>query len=288
MTENFSTFSCRENNQFKESVCIDAYRVYDSCADRSCLRDLRVNFTESGQHIIDQAASVRVKDVNVVTVFIDMEPVPFRRGYYSIDMTYFLEVCIEAFLAPSVMPASVSGLCAFNKKAILYGSEGNVSVFSSEYSSNENDLQNASIRNLPRAVVQVADPVALSAKICCASDCAVQPQFRVPDCICRRFGGEFLRPSASSKSVAVTLGLFTIVQIERNVQMLVPAYDFCVPNKECTSSTADPCDLFSRIEFPTEEFFPPRSQNNEPPKGCCGGCSGSGSSSSQVIEQQNQ
>lgn len=275
MTENFSTFSCRESNQFKESVCIDAYRVYDSCADRSCIENLRVNFSEAGQHVIDQASSVRVKDVSVITTFIDMEPVPFRRGYYSIDMTYFVEVNIEAFLAPSVMPATVCGLCVFSKKAVLYGSEGSVRVFTSEQNASESDIQNASLKNLPRAVVQVADPIALSAKLCNVCDCRSQPQCRVPECICRRFGGEFVRPNANSKAVSVTLGIFTIVQIERNVQMLVPAYDFCVPNKECTSSTDNPCDLFSRIEFPTEEFFPPRMQNESQTnsEGC--GCSGS-------------
>ena len=271
MTENFSTFSCRENGQFKESVCIDAYRVYDSCADRSCLENLRVSFSESAQHIIDQASSVRVKNVNVITTFIDMEPVPFRRGYYAIDMTFFFEVNLEAFLAPSVMPASISGLCVVNKRAVLYGSEGKVSVFTSEYTSNDLDIQNTSLKNLPRAVVQVADPVALSAKLCNLCDCRPQPQLRIPDCICRRFGGEFVRPGTGSKTVALTIGLFTIVQIERNVQMLIPAYDFCVPNKQCVSSTDNPCDLFSRIEFPTEEFFPPRMQT-EQQSSECGGC----------------
>lgn len=273
MTENFSTFSCRENGQFKESVCIDAYRVYDSCADRSCLENLRVNFTEAAQHIIDQASSVRVKDVNVITTFIDMEPVPFRRGYYSIDMTFFFEVNIEAFVAPSVMPATVSGLCVHSKRAILYGSSGGVSVFSSEFSSSQAEMRSSLMRNLPRAVVQVADPVALSAKLCAPCDCAVQTQTRVPDSICRRFGGEFVRVGQTSKAVAVTLGIFTIVQIERNVQMLVPAYDFCVPKKECSSSTDDPCALFSRIDFPTEEFFPPRMQAGENGAGSTGcGC----------------
>lgn len=271
MTENFSTFSCRENGQFKESVCIDAYRVYDSCADRSCLENLRVNFTESAQHVIDQATSVRVKDVNVITTFIDMEPVPFRRGYYSIDMTYFFEVNIEAFMAPSVMPANVSGLCVFSKRAVLYGSSGGVRVFTSEFSSAETDARSSIARNLPRAVVQVAEPVALSAKLCSINECACQTQTRVPESICRRFGGEFVRVGQSSKAVAVTLGIFTIVQIERNVQMLVPAYDFCVPKKECSSSTDDPCALFSRIDFPTDEFFPPRMQSGDS-DGNSGGC----------------
>ena len=41
--------------------------------------------------------------------------------------------------------------------------------------------------------------------------------------------------------------------------MMIPAYDFCVPEKECTpgGGAENPCDLFRRIKFPTNEFFPP-------------------------------
>lgn len=257
MTESFSSFSCQDN-QFKESVCIDAYRVYDSCADKDCYENLRVNLSDQGQHIIEQANSIRVKSVNVINTLIDLEQLPFRRGYYSVDITSFFEVNLEAFIAPNVMPAMVRGLCATNKKVVLYGSEGNVRVFTSNYSSSDTDIQNFTAGNLPKAVVQIADPIALSAKLCNPCECANLPQVRVPDFICRRFGGEFVHSNNISKTVAVSLGVFSIVQIERNVQMRIPAYDFCVPRKECSSSTDSPCDLFSRIDFPTSEFFPPR------------------------------
>ena len=73
--------------------------------------------------------------------------------------------------------------------------------------------------------------------------------------------------------------MFTIVQLERNVQMLVPSYDFCVPEKECVTTSDNPCELFNRLEFPTDEFFPPRSTdtNNESNGGGCGcGCNSCG------------
>ena len=146
MTENFSSFSCQDS-QFKESVCIDAYRVYDSCADKDCLENLRVNFSESAQNIIDQSTSVRVKDVSVITTYIDLEAIPFRKGYYTVDITYFFEVNLEAFIAPTVMPAQVSGLCVYNKKVVLYGSEGSVKIFSSDYVASESDFQNAMTGN---------------------------------------------------------------------------------------------------------------------------------------------
>ena len=43
------------SNCFKEAVCIDAGRVYDSCCDRDCLEDLRIYFTECGQSIVENA-----------------------------------------------------------------------------------------------------------------------------------------------------------------------------------------------------------------------------------------
>ena len=89
------------NSCFKEAVCIDAYRVYDSCADKDCLQNLRVYFTESGQHVVDQACSARIDDVSVITVYVNLEPVPFNKGFYSVDMTFFFEVNLEVFLAPN-------------------------------------------------------------------------------------------------------------------------------------------------------------------------------------------
>lgn len=263
----YSEFTQREESaQPRENVCIDAYRVYDSCGDKNCLTDLPVYFTPPAQAMIDKANNVRIKDVDVITVYIDLEPVPFHRGFYSVDMTYFFEVELDVFMAPAAMPVCVKGLSIFNKKAVLYGSEGNVKIFSSDATINDPDQQNAPSKNLPKATVQVAKPIGLSAKlgknVCCYAPCC-----RIPKCITNRFGGEFC--SETSKNVAVTIGIFTIVQIERNVQMLVPSYDFCIPHKECTTSTDDPCEMFDRIEFPTEEFFPPRVTDigND-----CGGC----------------
>lgn len=239
----------------KESVCIDAYRVYDSCGDKNCLEDLQVYFTQPSQIIVDKANNIRIKDVEVITVYIDLEPVPFHRGFYSVDMTYFFEVELDAFMAPAAMPVCVKGLSVFNKKVVLYGSEGNVKIFSSDFTLNDPDMQNAPSKNLPKATVQVAKPIGLSARFA-PKPCTCSPCCRIPKCIINRFGGEFC--PEPSKNVLITIGIFTIVQIERNVQMLVPTYDFCVPHKECVTSSDDPCEMFERIEFPTDEFFPPK------------------------------
>lgn len=81
----------------------------------------------------------------------------------------------------------------------------------------------------------------------------------IPDCVRRVFDDRFIGQNEGVRNVFVSLGLFTIVKLERNVQLLIPAYDFCIPEKECVASTVDdPCNIFENISFPVDEFFPPR------------------------------
>ena len=251
---------------FKEAVCVDAMRIYDSCSDKDCLEDIRVLFPAARQPMIDSATNVRIKDVNVITVYLDLQPIPFNKGFYSVDMTFFFDVTVELFGGSAACPVPVSGVSVFNKKVVLYGSEGSVKVFSSGSCDGEPDV-GGDPRALPKATVQVAEPVALSAKLC-DRPCGNGPYCRIPDSIKERYGGEF-DMAPGHNSVYVTIGLFTIVQIVRSVQMVIPAYDFCVPEKECVQTSDNPCELFRRIDFPLNEFFPPRAA--EPDGGCgCG------------------
>ena len=91
----------------KESICIDAQRIYDSCGDKDCLSDLRVYFTEQSQSVIDGAVSVRIKSADVITVYSTLEQVPFHRGFYSVDMTFFFDVAIEAFMSSCLTVSSL-------------------------------------------------------------------------------------------------------------------------------------------------------------------------------------
>lgn len=232
------------------AVCIDAMRIYDSCSDKDCLTDLNVYFTDAVQAQVDNAVNVRLKDADVITVVTDLEPVPFNKGFYSVDMTFFFDITLDLYFSPGTAPTQVEGLAIFSKKVILFGSDGNVKVFTSEYGNESSETQTLS---LPRVTVQVAKPVALSAKLSSSNGYCMPCS--VPQCVCSCVGGE---PTADgNKRVRVTLGMFSIVQIERNVQMLVHSYDFCIPKKECTNSTDNPCEVFSRLDFPKDQFFPP-------------------------------
>jgi|InofroStandDraft_1065614.scaffolds.fasta_scaffold02676_9 hypothetical protein len=248
---------------FKEAVCLDTSRVYDSCTDKDCLEDLPVLFTDQTQPYIDQAVNVKLRSVSVSRVFLEVEPVAFNRGFYSVDITFFFDVCLSVYTSSCAQPVTVNGLTSFSKKVILYGSEGNVRVFRSD-SQYSDDCE---VTSMPRACVQVVDPVALSCKLVdCPRPCECSS---IPQSVACRYDGCFVQPG--SRSVCVTLGLFTIVQLERQVQMLVPAYDFCIPDKECVSATTDdPCELFKKIKFPTNAFFPPRiSELDDDGCGCC-------------------
>ena len=256
------------SNAFKEAVCIDAGRIYDSCSDKDCLEDLQVYFTETEQAKIDRALSVKAKSVEVLNVFLEVEPIPFNRGFYSVDMTFYFLVNLAAYYTPVSTADTVTGIAFFSKKVILYGSEGNVKVFSSEMPFGGN----GNVSDSPRAVVQAVTPIVLSSRVadCCeCENCGCELNF--PECVSGCFGGNFVVPS-SGRKVLLTLGLFTIVQLERRVQMLIPAYDFCIPGKECVTTTDDPCEVFKHIKFPTNEFFPPRLEETDGIGVCSCGC----------------
>lgn len=190
----------------------------------------------------------------------DIENVPFNKGFYSVDMTFYFLIRICAYLPNTSIPTIVHGLACFSKKVILFGSEGNVKTFSSTQPCQDlgDEYNGCSSNNVPEASVQVVEPIILGSRIlennCCCEENTV---FNIPDCIASQFEGDFniVNPG---KSLLVTLGVFSIVSLKRDVQMMIPVYDFCLPDKECETTNDDPCDLFKRIKFPVDEFFPPR------------------------------
>lgn len=252
-----------------EPVCINAGRVYDSCGDKDCLSDMPVFLSDESQSLIDSAVNVRIRNADVLNVMLDIEPVPFNRGFYSIDITFFFSVTLDVFSSPNTPPRQVEGLCISDKKVILYGSEGNVRVFSSDMTTDDYDTQNLPVRSLPTANVQVAKPIALAVTVRDKKPCH-KVCHKIPNGVMKRIGGNI--SDRGERVVLATLGVFSIVQLLRNVQMLIPSYDFCVPEKRCESSTDSPCEMFSRLDFPTDEFFPPNVAESSDGDGCGCGC----------------
>ena len=96
MAETKSCCNDKVSGKIREAVCIDTNRVYDSCADKDCLADLRVYFPPQYQQTIDRATNVRCRGCEILNVFIDVERVPFNRGFYSVDITFFFKVTLDA------------------------------------------------------------------------------------------------------------------------------------------------------------------------------------------------
>ncbi len=243
--------------EIKEAVCVDLKRVYDSCADKDCISDVGVLFTAVGQQVINNSSTVKCRECEVLNCFVDVEEVPFNRGFYSVDITYFFKLTFDAYQSPVAPPVSVEGLASFDKKAILYGSDGRVKTFSSEFASEEFDEQLLASNTNPIAKVQCVDPICMDVKLCKNGKGIIPVCNGVPSHVAKQFQGCFEHECTPEKAVIVTLGLFSIVQLERDVQILIPAYEFAVPCKQCSCETDDPCDAFKKIKFPLDEFFPP-------------------------------
>lgn len=246
---------------FREAVCIDTSKVYDSCSDKDCLENLRVYFTKCGQDLVDRAINVKCRKSEIIWVYSDLEPVPFNDGYFTVDIKYFFRITLDVFLGVS-RPQQVEGLATFDKKVILFGSEGRAKKFSSKFKFDGVDRQLMAKSNLPKAIVEVVDPICLNAKLVenhhhhhCSG---IMDITSIPDEISDIFD-EPIVSEGNSKQVLATLGIFSIIKIERDVQLLIPAFDFCIPDKQCIASTDEnPCELFENINFPLDEFFPPQ------------------------------
>ena len=259
----------------REAVCIHTKKIYDSCRDKDCIEDLRFYPTLGGQEILNKALTIKGGKAELLHVYIDVEPVVFNRGFYTVDMRFFYRVTLNAYCS-CPRPVEVEGLCVFDKRVILFGSEGSARIFSSKVRMDALDRQMMERSNMPVAVVEAVDPIVLDAKLveCCENRCCDCDICEIPSCVCQCFGGE-LTMGDDCRRAFVTLGQFSIVRLERDTQLLIPVIDYCMPEKECSGGcgSEDPCELFSNICFPVGEFFPPnnteRPGDYEGAKCCC-------------------
>ena len=90
--------------------------------------------------------------------------------------------------------------------------------------------------------------------------CAENELTEIPACISACFDCD-LAFDGGCRRLYVTLGQFSMVRLERDSQLLIPMYDYCMPTRECAGGDEegdeDPCEIFRQIRFPVGEFFPP-------------------------------
>ena len=249
-------------NCFKEAVCVNSGRIYDSCSDKDCLENLRVYFSSANQGTINEAQTIKVRKVEVFNVLMEVESVPFNKGFYSVDTTFYFLITLATYpTQATTTPTAVQGISVFSKKVILYGAEGSVKNFTSADGSNILTNNNCLFSsNTPTSRIQVVDPIILASRITESplSETDINNP-EIPETIPCLSDDTFVT-GETARYVYVSIGLFSIVQLEREVQMMIPVYDYSIPDKECANieNTYDPCELFRKIKFPVNEFFPPR------------------------------
>lgn len=261
MAEN--RFSCGQSGNLssREMVCIETNRILDSCRDRDCFEDVRVMLTDFGNDIIERTNSVRTKSACIAWTYINIDPVQFNRGFYTVTIRYYIRLVCEACIGGKAQ--EFDGIAVVEKKAILYGSESNVSVFRSTADSDDFCATPDPVcctKSLPNAVVEAVDPIVLNTRVieaceerkcyccCCCSD--------IPESVLCRIGGNLSDTNRSrEKTLVCSLGIFSVIRLVRPAQYLVNAVEFCVPDKECVAGSDDnPCSLFKNMAFPINEF----------------------------------
>ncbi len=255
-------------NGSRDTVCIDVNRVLDSCRDKDCFENVRVWLTDVGDELLSGAQSVRAKEAKITGVSIRVESVPFNCGFYQILTRFFCRVKVDFCCCGR--PREAEGIAVCDKKSILYGSEGSVHVFKSNGTDSDScmPIPDADMGdNLPIAVVEAVDPVVLDAQIlnvcppcscgCCCGD--------IPEAVRGSLDGTLLSDEGGSgRYLAVSLGFFSVIRIERPGQYLVSATEYAVPDKVCSCGEHEsPCAVFEKMAFPFSEFAPAPYRGNQ-------------------------
>lgn len=215
-------------NSSCDGIPIRVNRIFDSCSDKDCLSDIPAAIV-SGT-LSPDINIVRSRAASVENVSISVEPIPFNKGFYSIDITFTFSLEILGYENSKSVPIILQGTAYASKNCILYGSESSVKTFTdSETTVSPAADASCGSGNPPAASVSVLEPVILETRI---------------------------DRSSSAPQIYVTLGLFSVIELSRPVTIMVPTLDYTIPQKQCCTESDSPCEVFEKLKFPEEEFSP--------------------------------
>ena len=242
-------------DDLRQALSIHTQKITDSCRDKDCIEDLRVYLTTGSQAILDNCTSAKVRCADLLYTYIDVEPVAFDRNHYCIDLTFYYRILADATVGVN-RPVALQGLAMFSKRAVLCGEDSRAHIYTSRTRLDGTDGLSRVSANHPTAVVEVLDPMVLNSKIqhVCGKSCVAQ----IPECIRNLFDEELITADGN-RQLLVTLGQFSLIRLERDAQLLVPVLDYSIPTKACCEAPGcgeDPCEMFSRIPFPENQFAP--------------------------------
>ncbi len=247
---------------WQDSVCIHTKKICDSCIDKDCIEDLRVYLPQESQMILDQATNAKARSAELLYVSIDVEPTQFNTGHFTVDITYYYRILIDATVNGN-RPYTLCGLAVFSKRVILCGGESTAKIFTSNTVIGGADTHQMMRCSNPEAVVEVVEPMVLASKVVDVCNCNCNCDntvLNLPNAIRNCFEGELVL-NGECRRLYVTIGQFSIIRMERDTQLRIPNLGYCIPNKNCSGvgGTTDqtPCEVFDGIQFPVASFFPP-------------------------------
>lgn len=258
----------------REAVCVHTDKITDSCLAKDCIEDLRVYLTLDSQRALDSAAGAKARYVELIHVSLQVEPVPYNTGHFTVEITYYYRVVGETSVSGGC-PNTLTGLAVFSKRQVLFGGESSAKTFSSrEFGCSSK--QAITTCGSPTAVAEVVDPIILGSCVQDACSCCRNPDVpTIPDAILACFDQELVL-RGECKRLLVTIGQFSITRLQRSTQLLIPTFDYCIPTRQCAQNgvggTESPCDVFSQIEFPMDAFFPTKNDVCIPPSQSCTNC----------------
>ena len=245
-----------QHRRVKEERII-ALKVYDNCRRQNCLTPAEIGPARAAEQICigevlykegevikppHEAASVTVDRLKVKKIIIaEKQPCAFKNGYWDIDIKFVFAYALTFRDAGGgvIMPP-VKARSIFNMKATLFGSVGSDLVVGTDLMKAFGE--SATFHADPFVMVE-AKAVALHAQL----------QFHR-----RPHRGEEC-PEEVACEVWVTIGLFSIIQLFRLVNLSVESRGFDIPGEcEPAPTPISPCALFEDMDFPMDIFAPPQ------------------------------
>lgn len=121
--------------QCADTVPIKVNRVFDSCSDRDCFSNVQILM--DGGELPENIMLVKSRCVRVSDICMNIEPVPFNRGFYSIDLTYTFRVELMAYERSCSSPVLLTGTAYTGKMSFCTAAKAIQKHFSAVASSSE-------------------------------------------------------------------------------------------------------------------------------------------------------
>ncbi|KYH30180.1 MULTISPECIES: hypothetical protein [Clostridium] len=274
MQDNFEVNN-NEIQQVRTDECIIAGKVYGKCRQQDCLRPIDANTTPTpGMIQIDSSRLGETEEIsggpltgtitpNSIISFDDtvagvqLVPNTFRLsdirlqsiqpsifsqdGFYDVTIRYTFSYQIN-LLDDNGDPipvtqgtdeiTDIAAYTTYTKTVSLFGGEASTSTIAT-LNTLYSDTASINEGNIPYVSVQgIANPLSINI-------------------------GTYVVNGDTEYHADVTIGLFTIIKLFRLVNMLVASAGDCdIPVCE-PFQTSDPCEYFSSLPFPFDDFNPP-------------------------------